>query len=166
MGLRSVIDWAGKIWKSIFPTTNIDDYPVDEDRVTALSRRVPLTAWGRELMTDAWPKLYESGLTSETYLGCVAALLTLAPHLRQGMSLNDIQQKVTAIDESLKSSKLFLSGSHRASGAALTLTNAWERTRAGLSVEQLLIAFDSELIYATKMFVAAREREKAGETLR
>lgn len=163
--LQSVTLWAAKIWKSIFPSTNIDDYVIGEQRIAAISDRIPATAWGRELMTAAWPKLYDSGLSSETYLGSVSALSALTPHLRQGMSLTDIQQKVTAIDESLKSSKLFPAGAHRTSGAALTLTNAWERTEAGLSADQLLIAFDSELIYASKMFIAAREREKAGETL-
>jgi hypothetical protein len=164
--MSAVVAWLEKIWKSIFPSTNIDDYPVVEERVMQISHRVPQTAWGRELMTDAWPKLYESGLTSETYLGCVAVLLTLTPHLRQGMTLKDIEQKVTAIDQSLKNSKLFVPGSDRAGGALLAVTNAWQRTHAGLSAEQLLIAFDSELIYAAKMFIAARAREKEGEKLR
>lgn len=163
--LQSVIAWAEKIWKSIFPSTNIDDYVIDEQRVGVISNRTAATAWGRELMTDAWPRLYDNGLTSETYLGSVSALSALSAHLRQGMSLTDIQQKVTAIDESLKSSKLFPVGAHRTAGAALTLTNAWERTQAGLSADQVLVAFDSELIYASKMFIAAREREKEGETL-
>ena len=164
--LQSVLHWVKPFWLSIFPSTNIDDYPVEETRVAALSHRIPATPWGRELMTNAWPKLYEAGLTSETYLGCTAVLLTLAANLRSGMSSDDIVQKVIAVDKSLKNSTLFLPGSHRAAGAALTVTNAWERTRQGFSSEQLLIAFDSELIYAAKMFVAARESEKAGGTLR
>jgi len=164
--LQSLSRIVEKIWKAIVPSTNIDDYPVDEGRVGAISLRVPETVFGRELMTNAWPKLYESGYSSETYLGCVAALLALNAHIRKGMSRNEIEQKIIAIDESLKNSKVFMPGAHRTGGAAITMTNAWERTRLGYSAEQIANSFDSELIYASKMFLAAREREKAGETLR
>jgi hypothetical protein len=160
-----IANGIGKAWRSFVGSANIDDHPLDENRIAEMSRRFPATEWGRELLTDAWPKLYGKDLTSETYHGCVSVLHTLLSNIRVDMSLSNIQEKITAVDESLKTSKQFVPNSHWTGGAALTIANAWERTEAGFTVKQLLIAFDSELIYASKMYVEAREREKAGQQL-
>jgi hypothetical protein len=162
---KTLFAWVETIRKKFVPSTDIDDYAEQEGRLLEIGRRVPATPWGRELMTSTWPKLYPPGYTSETYLGSAVVLMALQANLRQGMSIADIQQKITVIDDSLKRSQLFLPNTHRAGTAAMALANAWERTATGYPADKLLIAFESELIYAARMFAAAREQEAAGATL-
>jgi hypothetical protein len=144
---------------------NVDQYWLDDEELGRISRQVPSTSWGMELMSAAWPKMYQGLLSSDTYRGCAAVLATLRAYVRSGSSIREIQGIIDQVDQSVKTSRSFPAGSDGCGGAILTTTNAWQRTEAGLSADQIAAAFESELIYVAKLFVRARQYELAGQRL-
>jgi hypothetical protein len=144
---------------------NIDNYWLDDARLDDIRREIPSTAWGRELMTTAWPKRYPGLLSSETYRGCAIVLSALNASIRSTMQLSEIGRIIENLGHSIKTSRNYPAGSDRCGGAVMTVTNAWEGAHGGISVTQITEALESELIYAARMFGAARKQESAGNKL-
>ena len=144
---------------------NLDEGWLDDAQIAALSARSPASAWGQELMQAAWPRLYTSLLSSETYRGCVMALSLLCTQVRPGFALGEVEQLITTLHEAVATAETLPAGSDRAGGFGLVITNAWERAHAGLATGQLIEAFESEMIYTARLFVTAREKEKSGSRL-
>src|SRR5262249_10822698 len=74
-----------------------------DDQLVYLSHQSPSTAWGRELMQDAWPKLFQGLLSSETYRGYASVLSMLYQQVRTGISVSEIQKLIEIADQRLKS---------------------------------------------------------------
>jgi hypothetical protein len=144
---------------------NVDYFALDDDALLRISRLTPSTPWGNELIKEAWPKIYPSLLSSDTYRGCATVLSALRAQAPKGTSLAVIERAIDAVDQSLKKSEIFVPDSDGCGGAVLTVTNAWQRTQSGLTADQLVDALESELIYSARMFMLAREREIAGQKL-
>lgn len=143
----------------------IDQYWLSEVRLQQLSRQMPSTSWGISLMRDAWPRVYTHLLSSDTYRGCTAALSLLCAEVRSETPLFRVVQVIEAADQSLKQSSMFPPGSDASGGAGLVLTNAWQRSQSGLNSAQLAAAFESELIYASQLFMQAQQYEAQGAVL-
>jgi hypothetical protein len=105
-------------------------------------------------------------LSSNTYRGCAIVLAALSAHLYRGISIREIQQMIESLDQSLKASTIMQSQTDLFGGAGLTITNAWTTaSNLGFTSEQIIVASDSELIYAAKMFGIARQQEMSGRRL-
>jgi hypothetical protein len=136
---------------------NIDQYWLDDNALARISRQVPSTNWGKELMRDAWPKRYPGLLSRDTYRGCAIVLSMLCASMRRGISVREIQQLVEGVDQSLKTSTTLRPPSDLYGGASLTIVNAWTTAAdLGFTAEQIAAAYESELIYAAQMFIKAR----------
>ena len=144
----------------------VDDYWLDDSQLALLGRQSPSTAWGAQLMRDAWPKRYPGLLSSATYRGCAIVLSMLRANMRVGISVPEIRRLVEQVDQSLKNSRALQANSDLSGGANLTIVNAWTTAaELGLTAEQVAAAYESELLYAAKMFVLARQQESRGEKL-
>jgi tetratricopeptide (TPR) repeat protein len=143
----------------------IDEHWLDDAELARISRQVPSTAWGKELMRDAWPARYQGLLSSDTYRGCAMVLSTLFGNMRVGMQIGELVQIIGSVDQSIKTSHTLPTGTDRCGGASLAITNAWQRAHSGLTIDQIGMAFESELIYAAQMFMKAHQQEIAGEKL-
>ncbi len=130
---------------------------LDDNELVRISRQSPSTPFGAQLMRDVWPKRYTEGLSSETYRGCATVLSMLCAGMRRGIGISEIDRLIESVDQSIKTSNTLPAGSHQLGGAALTITNAWECAHCGYTSDQIAAAYKSELIYAAKLFVAARQ---------
>jgi hypothetical protein len=138
---------------------NIDDHWLDDNELARISAQHPSTRWGAELMRGAWPKRYPTLLSSETYRGCAIVLSTLLASMWQGISVREIQRLVEGVDQSLKVSRILQAPNDQYGGASLTVVNAWTTAAdLGFTAEQIAAAYESELIFAARMFVIARQR--------
>ena len=145
---------------------DVDDYWLDDSQLAHLGRQAPSTAWGAQLMRDVWPKRYPGLLSSATYRGCAIVLSMLRAQMRAGVSVPEIQQLVEQVDQSLKTSRVLQADGDLSGGANLTIVNAWTTAaELGLTAEQIAAAYESELLYAAKTFVLARQHESKGEKL-
>jgi hypothetical protein len=137
----------------------VDDHWLDDTELAVIGNRNPSTPWGAELIRDAWPKRYPTPfVSSETYRGVAIALATICASMHKGISVSEIQQIVEAADKSLRTSTTFRANSDLHGGAALAIANAWTTAAdLGFTAEQIAVAYDSELIFAARTFVRARQ---------
>jgi hypothetical protein len=138
---------------------SIDDHWLNDNELASIGSRNPSTAWGVELMREAWPKRYTQPLmSSDTYRGVVMGLATICSSMHHGISVGEIRRIVEEADQSLKTSAICRPQSDLYGGASLAIVNAWT-TAAGLgfTAEQIAVAYDSELIYAARTFVRAHQ---------
>lgn len=84
---------------------NIDDYWLNDRKLAHFSRQVPSTDWSKELMTDAWPKMFQQLCSSETYRGYAIVLSILCAHMRKGISIGEVEQIIESVDRSVKTMK-------------------------------------------------------------
>jgi hypothetical protein len=141
---------------------HIDNYWLSDTELSQLSRQIPSTEFGNELMSK-WPARYPGLLSSDTYRGCAIALFALSTSLNGGMvTIAAIEQAIETLHDSLVKSNTFAVGMDRQGGATVTLSNAWEGADSGVSARQAVEAYESEAIFAARMFVRAREQELAG----
>ncbi len=113
------------------------DYWLEDKTLAEISRKVPSTAWGKELMTEAWSKRYPQLMSSNTYRGCAIVLSTLCTYMYTGITNPEILQIIQGVDQSVKTSTTIQSQSDLCSGAVLTITNAWT-TAANLSFTTII----------------------------
>lgn len=142
----------------------LDDFWLDDTQLTALSGRLPSTELGRRL---DWSQSYgEPLVSSDTYRGGVI-VLSMLTHLLSGRdaSIGVIEQAIEAVNDALEASTRFAPGAPIQGGAAIVLANAWERAHCGAAAQQVIDAYESEMIHLARVFVAARAREIAGEIL-
>jgi hypothetical protein len=144
---------------------NLDDHWLNDEQMAALGRRIPSTAFGKEL-TPKWAARYQGLLSSDTYRGCAIVLETLFKLLQgRAPTLAAIEQTILGLDEGFRRSKVFQAGTALTGGASLAIVNALQSTRSGVAAHQVVAAYDSEAIYAAGRFIEARRRELAGERL-
>jgi hypothetical protein len=137
-----------------------------DHELAGLGVRQPSTPWGAELMRTAWPQRYPGLLSSETYRGCASVLSALLAAMHPGIGVGAIQQLVERVDQAVKGSPIAQTQNDACGGAVLTVTNAWTTAAdLGFTAPQIAAAYESELIYAAKMFVRARQQEAAGKKL-
>jgi hypothetical protein len=142
-----------------------DQFWLDDDRLAHLARQTPSTQFGVELMAK-WPARYPGLLSSDTYRGCAIVLSKLVDLLaNRSVTTYDIEQAIEAVDRMVKSPTALALGDDLRGGAGLTTANAWESAHSGVSPQQVVAAYESELIYAAKMFLTARGRELSGHRL-
>jgi hypothetical protein len=144
---------------------NIDNYWLDDRKLANIRHQVPSTEWGKELMRDAWPKMFQQLCSSETYRGYAIVISVLCSHMRRGISIGEIEKIIESVDRSVKTSRTFTLSEHLLGAAGLAITNAWERCHCGITTDQIAASYESELIYTAKMFNIAREHEIAGRKL-
>jgi hypothetical protein len=136
---------------------------LDDDEMIRISRLAPSTQFGLDLMRDAWPKRFPTVISSPTYRGYAMALSALAS-MGAGASVAAIEQMIERVDQAYKNSKYCVPGNDLAGGIGLAIANSWQDAHS-VSLNLFAAKTESELIYAAKMFVAARGLENSGKKL-
>jgi hypothetical protein len=132
---------------------------LDNETMARISRQVPSTAFGRDCMRDVWPKKFQGLCPSETYRGYAIGLAMVRGQIRPGSSLRDLNSIIDRVDQAIKTSGTIQTNADLRGGAVLQITNAWSAVNeTGLSADMVIAAFESELIYAARMFVAASQQ--------
>jgi hypothetical protein len=145
---------------------NVDEHWLDDNSLTELSRRVPSTDWGRQWLRDLWPKMHPVLMPSELYRGYAMALSILCAHVRPGIRLSEIGRIIDSVDEAAQTATSLPVGAEQTEGFALAIASAASRTQSGaVPADQLVAAFESELIYVARLFEEARRHENAGVKL-
>jgi hypothetical protein len=139
-------------------TMNIDDFWLDDAALVQVSRRVPSTALGRQLMTQTWPERFPSVCSSESYRGYAIVLSMVCAYIHSGIDLRAIERVIDGVDQCVKTSNTFRPYTDICGGAVLALANAWESAHCGITPAEVVAAYESELIYAAGMFVRARQQ--------
>jgi hypothetical protein len=135
---------------------------LDDSELLRLSRLAPSTAWGRELMTSAWPQRFPTLLSSDTYRGYATILSRVYGSMRSGTGVKDVEIIINRVDQDYKGETASVVGSDLAGGAGLALANAWSDAHTGVTLEQIAAALESQLIYAARMFATALQQETRG----
>ena len=145
---------------------NVDEYWLNDESLAEISRRVPSTDWGRQWLRDLWPKMHPVLMPSELYRGYAMALSILCAHMRPGIRLSEIGRIIDSVDQAAQTATSLPVGAEQTEGFALAIANAASRTQSGaVPADQLVAAFESELIYVARLFAEARRHESAGVKL-
>jgi hypothetical protein len=138
---------------------------LDDSELLRVSRLAPSTALGRELIASAWPQRFPTLLSSQTYRGYATILSRVYGSMRAGHGVKDVESIITRVAQEYKGQTASTAGSALAGGAGLAVANAWSDAHAGISVEQIAAALESQLIYAARMFADALQQEARGQRL-
>ena len=122
---------------------NIDDFWLDDNDLSGLSRQVPSTKIGEQLMRR-WKERFLDLQPSDFYRGYAIVLSTLCKHMRSGNTISAIDQIIDRIHDSRMASKTFPPGTDLTAGAVLAAGNAWEGAHSGVTADQVAAAYESE----------------------
>jgi hypothetical protein len=132
---------------------------LDNEAMARISRQVPSTAFGRDCTRDVWPKRFQELCPSETFRGYAIGLAMVCGQMRAGSSLHDLNNIIDCVDQAVKTSVTLDVNADLRGGAVLQIMNAWSAVNeSGLSADMIVAAFESELIYVARMFVAASQQ--------